>query len=749
MRFSLTQIGIRRFSLTQQPGLPKYDALFYLDGYIKVIGGSYYFRDVSGNGRNFLITGYDFITGHVAGFPYKSKATISAPAGDTVLIAADINNFLYAAGGTPNQIHVVSLYQDVDYEHKIFTRHVAQTLNTLGVETYEPRVMDMVLYATVKSGGVLTSLQTYFGVPTEAVTNVRWITKAGNDATGTGTKLLPWLTLVKVNLSSTNNNTVYIKSGVYTENDTVFLAGSFFTNRPLNYVAVGRVEIRSTGVGNVIARWTENATFKNIVINGEDAKTACIQSYGGAKTTLWERCLFKGATASLSIGNAANIETFKYCIAIGDNTNAVQKFNTNSILIDTSYFDNAEIETLGNAVITNIRIPSNKYTCIETYGNLTLLGSDITHAAKGIDTGSSTAVPVIDIQYCNFTHEDIAGVAPNTIYVKDSVSSKVEHCRFINLVNKDGYFAYLTGQSTVQYNYLYDNNDGLFVGINVDKGAHKLNYNYAHSNTLSGTILSIGGETSVSDRNNNSEFIGNRVIGFRLENPSEAAATTHAVLITSGINIDIKYNYVSHSTLGMAVKTNAQAYTSKGVYYNLFEECGVNLWFRGIAGVKCYGNTIRQSEVVYGQPFLLGINVDENSAAAGVQESADVIIKNCILDIRPVLGVGIQFDAYAAAHGCIVENTLVYGCLNKLNDGGANYATIAAAQAAGWMPDCIDTDPQLVSLIPAVIITGAENMGTNYDDGLAITTDFGSATQHPSIVTKQQSTTWQMGAYVQ
>ena len=87
------------------------DALVRLDGTVTNISGSYYLVDNSGNGRNFLITGYDFsyLPNNYKGFPYKSLATISAPAGDATLIAADINNFLYSSGGTPNAIPVTAL----------------------------------------------------------------------------------------------------------------------------------------------------------------------------------------------------------------------------------------------------------------------------------------------------------------------------------------------------------------------------------------------------------------------------------------------------------------------------------------------------------------------------------------------------------------------------------------------------------------------------------------------------------------
>ena len=77
----------------------------------------------------------DFNDNWTKGFPYKSAATISAPVGDAVLIAADINNFLYDAGGTPNEIAVVSLFQNIDYEDKLFCRHREQKVTTISIET--------------------------------------------------------------------------------------------------------------------------------------------------------------------------------------------------------------------------------------------------------------------------------------------------------------------------------------------------------------------------------------------------------------------------------------------------------------------------------------------------------------------------------------------------------------------------------------------------------------------------------------
>jgi hypothetical protein len=211
-------------------GIPNVaDALFWLDG---LISGTQ-LLDKSGNGRHFTITEKDFADGWMVGMPYKSAATISAPVGDATLIAADINNYLYASNGTPNQIPVISLFQDVDYEHKLFCRHFAQVIDAYGVETNEPRVLDIVLYNTVKTGGELTNCQTYYGVPVENTSTSVWLSPLGNDSTGNGTKATPYRTLSKVR--DTTKTVVYCKTGAYNYTGAVTWTGA----TKLNIIGIG------------------------------------------------------------------------------------------------------------------------------------------------------------------------------------------------------------------------------------------------------------------------------------------------------------------------------------------------------------------------------------------------------------------------------------------------------------------------------------------------------------------------------
>ena len=221
-------------------------------------GSDFYFVDKTGNNRNFLITGYDFDSTWTKGFPYKSAATISAPAGDTTLIAADINNYLYAVGGTPNQIPVVSLFQDIDYEHKLFCRHVPQVVDGNEVEVIEAKVVDIVLYSTVKSDTYLPLYKTYYSIPVEDITTSVWLSPLGNDTTGDGSKANPYRSIAKV--KATTKATIYLLTGNY----DFGAVDVNLTGNSVQIVSTGFVSFSLRNTGTYGLRINRNTTFKKL-----------------------------------------------------------------------------------------------------------------------------------------------------------------------------------------------------------------------------------------------------------------------------------------------------------------------------------------------------------------------------------------------------------------------------------------------------------------------------------------------------
>lgn len=745
------------------------DALVWLDGVIIESGGSYYFRDRSGNGRHFLITNRDFDSSFV-GLPYKTAATISAPVGDATLIAADINSFLYTAG-TPNQISVVSLFQDVDYEHKMFAKHASPEVNGNNVQTYEPRVSQFVVYNSVRTGADLTACQTYFSVPTEATSNVTWITKAGNNTTGTGSKAQPWLTLIKADASATVNNTVYVKSGTYQED----VGGAFpylATNKTLHYKFIGRCVVTSSSTALVIRLVAAaNPTFDGAIIDGNNITAEPLGVFGvNAKVSTFNRCLIKGATTNL-VGGTTAVEnlTFTNCVFLGaaDAVRTAQSVRITSPLVENCYFVNLTViisATLDNTFRYNRFYDNDKSYCITltTGVGFTALNNEFNYRENCINQSAVYVIPkTIDLRYNTFNQNSVTG---GSGYVGiDLLTRGTIHMYFKNntlyspATSLISSAIFLRCSAAVGYISEYDDNSLIskaasgFFHLLVGGIDTKIRNNYSWSNSLSEIQIGLGAEGSADGSNSGSVITGNRLIGFKYENPT-GTSSVHALFISGGVNVKIAYNRIGHTLLGIVVKTGltAQPYTLEGVYGNLLEDVSTNIWARGVSALNIFNNTIKHSSVSYTQGFATGIIADENSAQGGTQNSANIIVKNNIIDV-PASGTLVSFDT-AASTTSLAEYNDINGGNVLLAYGVTNYTSLATAQAAGRLLNCVVQDPLLSSdLIPASPIIIGQDLGDTYDTGLDVTTTWGSSTTTPVIVTRDQQAVgdWEVGAFVQ
>jgi len=715
-------------------------ASVWLDGTIVDVAGSKYFVDKKG-GANILITGYDFPTGWVKGFPYKSAATID----------------IFGQTGVP----VVSLFQNIDYGNQYFTRHVAQVVDGNGVETSEAYVADIVAYSEALTGDDLTEANTYYGVPAEITTNVRWIDWNNGNNANAGTKAAPWKTFDKANTSATAGDTIYCKQGVYDENSPS-LAGSLYLTKSLTYIGLGRVEIQSTGANYVIFLSSGDITFKGLIINAEDAKNTCINVYNvGNKLTRWEKCCFTRGNTTIYNGQSVETVGFKHCLFLGKSASATQTFATWSDYVDTCLQRDIAFSIQRDGVYKNSRVSQNNKAYIIRINNVALnaCGNYFNYSGEGIiENTAHTSAKAINIFNNTFIQGDSALTRISAIHQSGTATCTIYNNTFSSTIGNysatNQYFISLENCPTpnIHHNIFASttNKSLTHIGIlvtTVDVVA-KINNNYSISRSLSGTQISLGYEGTVTNRTNGSEFIGNRVIGFKFGTPSEASSTVHAVLLNCGINIDIKYNHISHSTLGLVVKTGGQAaYTAAGIQYNLFEDCGTSIYIRGVSGINVFNNTIKYGNATYGQAFANGIFADENSAMAGNQYSENVIAKNNIIDVKVAVGNLIQFDAHAVANGCICEDSILLGGQYLYTAG--SFTDLATAQADGKLLNCSIGDALLsTELIPTTTINGAD-LGSDYDAGLDVLTSFGSTSTLPVIVTKDQIATWQMGAYVQ
>lgn len=447
-------------------------SLFFLDGSIKTVGENKYFTDKSINGRDFLITGYDFNNDWTVGFPYKSAATISAPAGDAALIAADINNFLYDAGGTPNQISVVSLFQDIDYEHKIFCLHSPQTFRDNGTELFEPRVLSIYMATDVLAGADLTTAQTYFGVPTENTTTMVWLAADGNDTTGNGSKATPYRTLDKI--KATTATVAYLRTGDYTP-----AAQVTFANTDLEIIGTGRTTIGCAAVA-IPYIVNKNLTFTHCDIDGTAATS---NTFYPSKDLIFDKCrLTKTAGTSFTTPAAtATVLTLSNCVI---------NLNVNSGLITgANDYTELNINTCYGSLITN---PNASYPIAvhDIKHNKFIAGKLVFKVLTSFnfsdnDFTSTANVTALDVRAANDTNCTTATVR----YNKFTSSNNSQYNIYIGAALESGYNA-INGL-VFTHNSIINTGSGvgthnIFIGGGID---NTIKYNYESVSAGYGMVI--------------------------------------------------------------------------------------------------------------------------------------------------------------------------------------------------------------------------------------------------------------------
>lgn len=724
------------------------EALFWLDGVIVEDGGSKYFRDRTSNDRKFLITDYDFDSTWVAGFPYKSAATISAPAADAALIAADINNYLYAADGTPNQIPIVSLFQDIDYEHKLFCRHFEQVVDANGVETNEPRVLDITMYNSVREGTPLTLCQSYFSVPTEDLT-AKWVSKTGNDSTGNGTKANPYLTINKASEVTIANGTIYVKTGIYAEDK---FGGGLRIDVACETYGLGLCTVVPDGsTGRVVALRNDNVQlFQGFIV--DSGLALCLYATAGSKTI--NRCKFINAT-DYSINGTGSTTVVKNSILLGVGVSGyATTIDVDTCLIKTSgnkysYFSDASssLSTLNinrNKIIPGTgTIQSLVYVLVNATINAIGNSFDISSISARCLYASGSLTNILNIEHNTFISSStialpiIQGINTNTAtfviknntfnLTSEGTSTASAIIRLDNQVDP-----------VIENNIFTKNTTASLSCVAITSGgkttAPQISNNRITSLSLTGYEIMIGTESSTANDNKITPSILNNYISGPRDNGITDVGSCHTVYVGYNINPEIKYNYIKGGVLGLIFKHEGGVYATDNVSYNLLENCNFGVLAKGVDGLKLYNNTI-VSEIANSY----GIATETHTT-----ETSNLIIKNNI--IKTVAQCILVTDG--AEIGLISD----YNSIISESDNVANYVdtvySFAAWNGLGFDLNSINTDPQLTNLIPASLIEGVD-LGETYNDGLDVATTWGSLTSIPVITTKQQAATWQMGAYVQ
>lgn len=738
---------------TFAPARTSAEPLFWLSG---LVSGNQ-FVDESGNGRHFTITGKDW-TGN--NFPYKSAATISPPAGDAALIAADINNFLYDSGGDPNEIPVVSFFQNIDYGNIGFCRHIAQIVNVDGAETTEPAVTDVVWYESALTGGDLTIANSYFGVPAESLVDV-YISKSGNDSNGGTSWVDAILTFTKAATLMDQTKKLLGKSGDYASAD-IDLYGE--------YKALGFVS--AVAATTNVFRVRDAGVIKNMILDANNKQFGVRIIVNNNSI---ERSYFKNFTSQAiqKLGSYTG-NVVKNSVFVGPATSNPIIYVSGGIEIDTCLFAgevNGKIldfqSSAGEKIIKNSKFTA---TCVgalinfNSAGDITVLGcrftseSAVNHLCDMNETTNKTftfknnyvrlpnAVANILIPLAAANHD--LDIQNNTFDIPALLSSQV---------------IAITTQQSCKFNYNIVNNPETFSQITVryggqDAGAdlHQINYN-----TFNGASqIYISGM-------DNAEMIGNKVLN--------TLETVHnGSLFVNGIVQRAMYNYFREAAFHIAY-TYMRTGTAMLCGYNVLVDAAFNyLTDLGSDKSQFFNNTIiRTSRYDALSKEYVGIYIEEWDAT-GTPTSNCKIWNNIFVLNGETTGadpVHNHHHIYLEQSSCLVGFESDYNVFyTKRTDGkmfriggiGGTEYTFSEWQALGYdthsvlitseaemkalFVDYDNGDYRLASGSQAI---GAGNdLGTGYDYGLDASTDFGDADETPTIVTKQQTVPWDCGAFI-
>jgi len=750
------------------------DVLVTLNGTIRTVGENKYFVDVK-NGKNFLITGYDFPTGWVRGFPLKSAATISAPADDATLIAEDINSFLYTAG-VPNQIPIVSLFQDVDFEHKLFSRHVAQTVDANGVELTEAYITDITLYDTVKAGADLTACQTYYSIPNEEAAYfwVNWVSGSDAAGVGLGTKIAPYKTIERLsNLKS--SGTAYIKSSP----DAGGTGGNafIFLDDVLNYKAIGLVKKPMTPTNYTLRAQVAGAVMvENFVILPVSALSVSpVWGTNGINTTI--KKLWINATAVNFL--QASIRNVLNCVINGTYSgalilltgvdNGIIKFYDNYInasasygLLEVSSTNNGKREFYNNrinGVFSNILfgIAAN-LDYYKFYGN------EINLTSGTYLINSASNIGYLEIVQNRFTLKSTYTQDAIYLVAGTAALTKINN----NLFNAVSVFTKFIINTINEYCEVKNNLFNYFSGDSIGVTGAEIALQRSSGNTATFDLIEVSGN----------KILSNRAINYNIEIGNEGTSTSDNKNTSSIIqkNYIRSANYYAYAT-GVGVHSTFIGFQSNGkVLYNFINGGGYAVIIKGSTGTV--GGNIRGNVI---------IDSDKGIYVKGAQQ---IVINNntVIMSARvtqPEWGIALLVNTGGdIPDGCVVKNNILISLsantFNAINVGAEGTNDIdyniyycpngtlqfiinnAAKTFAEWQAlghdthSIVLTDAQYNALLNAdytlkagsVAIGSGVALDAAYDDGLDASTNWGTDAQLPVVVTKQQGASWDIGAYI-
>lgn len=712
------------------------------------------------------IIGLDWdITNDSLGIPFKTAATLDF-IGTPIVDTACWNHPIYPTAIT----------QNIDHDSTTYFKINNHVLNDDGSELYPERVTAIAIYSSK------TDANSYFGVP-ELTSGAKWIDPVfGNDATGNGSYSSPYKTFATTIAATSDGGTIYIKSGD-------IAASCYIANKGITIKGVGNTRnSRNTSYCFLFAASSvKSNTISNIVCTGGAGQGVYTQTNANI-------------TANNMVITAANpIRKADY--------NAGIKFNLNNCVTTGQLYANVDTLKITGSLIKTSTIPvllylnySSRYniykgspsSIISRNANTTSITLFNDHITGNIFTdGAIATVTGITVNYCTL-YPNASGTFISLINAASKVSFNINNNTIIQTNHSDGTGFNLkgydinflrntvTGQSnniisataladdktftfgnntcttdsiqlvySTDYKFVADSNimiagkaSGLrATAVNYDNIPANIFNNYMASKRIGAPFVYLGTEY---DTTKNGYLNGSNVYNNRFSGPADwgnPKDSFHGLFLWNQ-QANWHHNYLSGTFLGFVLKADGGTYAN-AVHHNIIKDCDMSYTIKGINGTLIYNNTSYNALGYDGLPEMY-TKVEGSSGNSTIKN-------NIFYDTDSDYGL-IRFESATDSTGCIVDTNIYWnGALNKIGNIISTNYTLAQWKVLGFDLGSLDTNPNFTSatqLWPVTPFNGT-NLGTDYDDGLDISTTWGSSTAVPNIVTKQQGATWQIGAYVQ
>lgn len=713
----------------------------YRESEIITVGENKYFKGK--NGHNLLITGYDFEAGWNKGFLYKSAATVSAPAGDTAFIAADLNNFFYATDGTPNQIPVISMFQNVDYAGRLFSKHYEQSVDYLTqVETYEPRVWQTVLYNTVKTDADLTKCNSYYSVPVEDLT-AKWV-DFNVAVTGTGTKASPYKTMTEARNAQVAGGIIYVKTGSVTNID--------ISAKSLKLVGVGYCRTTRTSASGIVicsnsechgfSLATNSFFYCNGTSNGTFLVDKCRIGLNIANYSAW----FKGDgyTVSVVVKNCvlpgklmySNCDlTIETSIINGTDKGTLYQSATHTANVNTLNYKHNRVNIPLNALSGNAG-----YVINNAFANMYIFDNEVrAENVMSLYTNIYTTIDRIEVTYNRYYGKSgYDGLAASGF-----ITSEFDLCAN-NYINFTGSFITAIGVTTSYLNdsiliknNIFDIYDGFALRMTAIISANTVeidnnvlinkvatNQDNIHGISITPSNLALEYTFDLSIKNN--LFLAPTVFG------SEFGGHTMLFLDNVKHFTISKNKFYGAPLYSIIVKSHITAQTHEGssISYNVITNKGLIL--RNIS------NALIANNVIVG-----GLELIEQEVGQKCKD--DSIYNNIITPNSDGYFIKVPLSENIVSNKNVFDGSGIFNIYTGADRDFSQW------QGLGFDINSLNQSANLTTgLWPTTPIIIGENLDATYENGLDISTNWGSVTTVPSVVTKKQTgTNWQVGAYVQ